>query len=67
MKPDLLLRDATMMALTAYWIAERPERLANPWPAEKTARMLIEKKQDAMLKAFGMWPFGDLGKDGPKK
>ena len=66
-KPDLLLRDATVMALTAYWIADRPERLASPWPAEKTARMLIDKKQDKILKAFGMWPFGDLGKDEPKK
>jgi carboxypeptidase Q len=61
-KPDLLIRDATMMALTAFWIADRPERLASPWPAERTAKMLTEKHEDLMLKAFGMWPFGDLGK-----
>jgi len=59
--PDILDRDATVMALTAFWIADRPERLATPWPAEKTARMLIEKHDDTMLKAFGLWPFGNLG------
>lgn len=60
-KPDILIRNATIMAVTAFWIADRPERLDTPWPAEKTARMLTEKKQDVFLKAFGLWPFGDLG------
>jgi len=60
-KPDLLTRDATMMALTSYWIADRPERLASPWPPEKTAKMLIDKHNDVFLKAAGIWPFGDLG------
>ncbi|MGA2844386.1 MAG: M20/M25/M40 family metallo-hydrolase [Candidatus Acidiferrales bacterium] len=59
---DILDRDATVMALTAYWIADRPERLASPWPREKTAQMLVDKRQDAVLKLFGLWPFGDLGK-----
>jgi carboxypeptidase Q len=58
---DILNRDATVMALTAFWIAERPERLASPWPKEKTARMLVDKRQDAVLKLFGLWPFGNLG------
>lgn len=62
-QPDLLIRDATMMALTSFWIADRPERLASPWPPEKTAKMLVDKKDDFFLKAEGMWPFGDLGKD----
>ena len=62
-QPDLLIRDATVMALTAFWMADRPERLASPWPAEKTAKMLTEKHQDVLLKAFGIWPFGDLGKE----
>ncbi len=60
-KPDILIRNATIMAVTAFWIAGRPERLDTPWPAEKTARMLTEKKQDTFLKAFGLWPFGNLG------
>jgi carboxypeptidase Q len=61
-KPDLLARDATVMGLTAFWIADRPERLASPWPPEKTAKMLVEKHNDGMLKAFGLWTFGDMGK-----
>jgi carboxypeptidase Q len=65
-QPDLLTRDATLVALTSYWIASRPERLASPWPAEKTAKMLVERKQDTMLKAFGIWPFGDLGQEAAK-
>jgi hypothetical protein len=62
-KADMMVRDSTMMALASFWIADRPERLASPWPAEKTAKMLVEKQQDQFLKAFGLWPFGDLGKD----
>lgn len=67
-KADLLLRDATLMALTAYWIADRPGRLARPWSPEETARMLVEQQVDEGLKMYGLWPFGDLGsakKDGP--
>jgi hypothetical protein len=60
-KADVLDRNATVMALAAFWIADRPERLASPWPQEKTAAMLIEKHEDAMLKAFNLWPFGNLG------
>jgi carboxypeptidase Q len=66
-KPDLLTRDATVMGLTAFWIADRPERLASPWPPEKTAKMLVEKHNDGMLKAFGLWTFGDLGKPAESK
>jgi len=62
-KPDLLTRDATLMALTSFWIADRPDRLASPWPAEKTASMLVKNKDDVFLKAFGLWPFGNLGAD----
>ena len=60
-KPDILDRNATIMALAAFWIAARPERLASPWPQDKTAQMLIEKHQDALLKAFNLWPFGNTG------
>jgi Zn-dependent M28 family amino/carboxypeptidase len=62
----ILIRNSTVMALTSFWIADRPERLASPWSAEKTARMLIEKGEDRFLKAFGLWPFGDLGSE-PEK
>ena len=58
---EILTRDATLMALVSFWIADRPDRLASPWSAEKTAKMLVEKKDDQFLKAEGLWPFGDLG------
>ncbi len=61
--PDLLLRDTAVMALTSFWIADRPERLASPWPDVQTARMLVKKHADEELKAFGLWTFGDLGKE----
>jgi Zn-dependent M28 family amino/carboxypeptidase len=60
-KPDLLTRDAALVALTSFWIADRPDRLATPWPPERTAQMLVKKKDDFILKAFGIWPFGDMG------
>jgi hypothetical protein len=66
-KADLLTRDATVMGMTAFWIADRPERLASPWPAERTAKMLVEKHDDGFLKAFGLWPFGDMGKPAEEK
>jgi len=64
-KPDVLAQDAALMALTAYWVADRPDRLAKPWPPEKTARVLREQNQYDMLKAFGLWPFGDKGRGQP--
>lgn len=63
-KPEVLAQNATIMAMTAYWIADRPERFAVPWPAEKSARMLRDKGEFDSLKSFNLWPFGDLGQDG---
>jgi carboxypeptidase Q len=60
---ETLDQDATVMALTAFWVADRPDRLGNTWPPERTARMLVEQHQDALLKAFGLWPFGNLGEE----
>jgi carboxypeptidase Q len=66
-KRDILAQDATLMALAAYWIADRPERFASPWSAEKTVKMLVGQHEDAMLKAFGLWPkaFADVEKKDP--
>jgi hypothetical protein len=66
-KQDVLIHNATIVALTAFWIADRPLRFASPWPAEKTARMLIEKRLDGYFKAWGRWPFGDLGAEEKSK
>ena len=63
-KPEVLAQDATLMAMTAFWIADRPERLARPWPTSKTAAMLRAQHQFEFLKATGLWPFGDQGADG---
>jgi len=60
-KPAVLAQNATIMAMAAFWLADRPERFAAPWPAEKTARMLREKGDFEMLDAFKLWPFGELG------
>lgn len=60
-KPDVLAQNATVMALTAYWLADRPERFASPWPPERTAKMLRQKGNYDMLKAFNLWTFGNLG------
>jgi carboxypeptidase Q len=62
-KPDVLDRNATVMALTAFWIADQTDRFASPWPKARTARMLTEKHDDVFLKLFGLWPFGNLGND----
>jgi len=51
------------MAMTAYWLADRPQRFAAPWPVEKTARMLREKGEYDILKALGLWSFGSLGQE----
>jgi hypothetical protein len=66
-KPNILAQDATLMALAAYWIADRPERLATPWSAERTAKMLLAQHEDEMLKAFGLWPkeFADVERREP--
>jgi carboxypeptidase Q len=60
-KAEVLTQNATLMAMTAFWIADRPERFASPWPAERTAKMLRSQGQYEFLKAFNLWPYGDLG------
>jgi carboxypeptidase Q len=62
-KPDVLAKNATLMALAAFWIADRPERFATQWPAKKTAKMLRDQHEYEELQAFKLWPYGDLGTD----
>ena len=66
-KPEVLTQNATLMALAAFWIADRPERFAAPWPAERTAKMLRMQGLYDVLKAFNIWPYGDLGSGDRKK
>jgi carboxypeptidase Q len=60
-KADVLTQNTTVLALAAFWLADRPERFASPWPAERSAKMLRDKGDYDMLKSFHLWPFGDLG------
>ena len=55
-KQDVLAQNSTLMAVAAFWIADRPERFATPWPVGRTAKMLVGQHEDGMLKAFGLWP-----------
>jgi Peptidase family M28 len=65
-RDDLLEAVAPLTsALAAFWIADRPERLASPWPAERSAKMLVDKHQDRILEMYGIWPFGDVGQPKP--
>jgi Peptidase family M28 len=62
-KPDVLTQNSTIMAMAAFWFADRPDRFATPWPPARTAKMLREKGEYDFLRAFGLWPFGDLGSE----
>ncbi len=53
--PAVMDRDATVMALTSFWIADRAERLASPRDPEMTRQMLIKQHMDDELKAEGLW------------
>jgi carboxypeptidase Q len=54
-----LIKNAAIEAALAFWIADRADRLAIPWSAERTKQMLLDKKQDAFLKMENIWPFGN--------
>ena len=62
-KPEVLTQNSMLMALAAFWIAERPERFASPWPAERTAKMLRAQHEYEELEVFHLWPYGDLGEE----
>jgi len=62
-RPEVLAQNATIMAMTAFWLADRPERFAEPWPAAQTARMLRDQGAYESMRAAGTWPFGELGAD----
>jgi len=53
----VLIRNTTIEALVAFWIADQPERFAAPWPPDKTEQMLKDTHVEDRLKSLGMWPF----------
>jgi len=58
-KVDLRMipRDTAVLAAAAFWIADRPERIAEPWPPERTAKLLADQRLDEGLRFYGLWPF----------
>jgi carboxypeptidase Q len=56
-KPDILARNAAAMAVFAYWLADRPERLGSPWPTEQTIQLMEKQKLVDLLKTMSLWPF----------
>jgi carboxypeptidase Q len=56
--PATITRNSTIEAILAFWIADRPERYASPWPPQKTEKMLKDTHHEEELKVYGLWPFG---------
>ena len=55
--PEILIRDAALVAEAAFWIANHQARLGTVFDAKETARVLTQDKQRPNLEAFGLWPF----------
>ncbi|HET7452389.1 MAG TPA: M20/M25/M40 family metallo-hydrolase [Thermoanaerobaculia bacterium] len=53
----VLRRDAAVVAVLAFWAADRPERLARAWPASKTGDLLEARGLADGLRFYGLWPF----------
>jgi carboxypeptidase Q len=55
--PETLAHNSQILALTATWLADLPERLEPTWTKAQTAQMLTENKQHKILEMLKMWPF----------
>ncbi|HET9792829.1 MAG TPA: M20/M25/M40 family metallo-hydrolase [Thermoanaerobaculia bacterium] len=55
--PAMIRRDSAVFAALAFWAADRPERLARPWPPAATAKLLGERGLEDGLRFYGLWPF----------
>lgn len=53
--PAILTRNATAEALTAFWIADRADRIAPQWGADQTRKMLTAKGHEEEVKSYGLW------------
>jgi Zn-dependent M28 family amino/carboxypeptidase len=53
---ETLVRNIAVVALTAFWIADRPERVGVVWTADETARHLEADGQRTLLEMFSLWP-----------
>jgi carboxypeptidase Q len=53
--PAILARNATVEGLTAFWIADRADRIAPQWPGDQTRKMLTAKGVEDEVKSYGLW------------
>ena len=56
----VLRRDSAVVAVLAYWAADRPEHLTRPWTVERTERLLEDRKLADGLRFYGLWPFDSV-------
>jgi hypothetical protein len=47
-----LAKNAAVEAILAFWIADRFEEFASPWPADQTKKMLVDRHQEQYLKGL---------------
>jgi len=55
--PNVLDRMAAVVAASAFWVADHPERLGQVWSRADTARVLEQDGQRALLQSLHLWPF----------
>jgi hypothetical protein len=55
--PEVLTRDAAVLAMAGIWFANSAVRAGSVFTPEKTAESLAAQR--AMLQALGLWPFSD--------
>ena len=56
--PNVLKRNATLLALCSFWIANHPTRLGTWFTPETAKQILTRDNQRRMLELLGLWPFG---------
>jgi carboxypeptidase Q len=58
---ETLVRNIAVVALTAFWIADRPVRVGATWTADERARHLEADGQRKLLELFSLWPGTSAG------
>ena len=56
---DILIRNAAELGVMAFWIADRAQRLDQPWTPAQVAAELKAQHLENELRAFGLWTFGE--------
>jgi hypothetical protein len=53
----VLDRITAVVAASAFWVADHPERLGQVWSPAETARVLEQDGQRPLLESVHLWPF----------